>query len=190
MLAHLPRSIGRALNKRRPGLDKTLYQDPAWEGVPKDLVVESPAFADDGALPRRYTLDGEKLSPPLAWRGLPAGTRSLCLVIEDADSPTARPLTHAIVFDLPPEARGLEEGALRSPHHDGQPLDLGKNSYHRATYLPPDPPPGHGEHRYVFPVYALDRLPVLKGTPSLEEIRQEMIGHVLARGCLVGRYGR
>ncbi|HEY3754804.1 MAG TPA: YbhB/YbcL family Raf kinase inhibitor-like protein [Opitutaceae bacterium] len=190
MLAHLPKAIGRALKDRRPGLIKTLYHDTAFADVPATIVLESAAFADGGVLPRRYTADGEQLSPPLSWRGIPPQARYLCLVIEDADSPTERPLTHAIVLDLPADAAGLNEGALRSPHHSGQDLDLGKNSFHRAAYLPPDPPPGHGEHEYLFQLYALEALSLPDGTPKLEDLRSAMIGNVLARGCLVARYGR
>jgi Raf kinase inhibitor-like YbhB/YbcL family protein len=190
MLAHLPKAVGHALRNRRPGLEKTLYQDAAFADVPGTIVLESPAFADGGVLPRRYTLDGEKLSPPLTWSGIPKETRSLCLVIEDADSPTSQPLTHAIVLDLPPDATGMEEGALKSPDHPGAGLDLGKNSFFKSAYLPPDPPPGHGEHRYLFQLYALDGLLQVKETPSLSEVRAAMAGRVLARGSLIGLYSR
>lgn len=190
MLAHLPKAIGRALKERRPGIEKTLYHDPAFADIPASIILESPAFTDGGPLPRRYTLDGEKISPPLSWRQVPPEAKSLCLLIEDADSPTSQPLTHAIVVDLPPDATGLEEGALRSPLHVGQDLHFGKNSFHRPSYLPPDPPPGHGDHRYLFQLYAVSELVISTGTPTRDDLRTAMAGRVLARGCLMAIYRR
>ena len=78
------------------------------------------------------------------------------LVVEDADAPTPRPLVHAIVVDLPGDADGaLPEGALTSPDHDSEAVHEGRNSFLSAAWLPPDPPPAHGAHRYVFQLFAL-----------------------------------
>jgi Raf kinase inhibitor-like YbhB/YbcL family protein len=190
MMKHVPHVIGRALKNVRPGLEKTLYFDECMADVPELIRVESTAFGYDGLIPVRYTADGEKLSPPLAWTFVPPDAVGLVLLIEDADSPTPQPLTHAILLDLPPSDGKLAEGELRSPEHDGVSHDLGRNSLRRARYLPPDPPPGHGEHRYVFQVFAVDRALLDLDRPSKRALKEALTDHVLARGCLIGCYRR
>ena len=93
MLERLPARVGHALRSVRPGLDKILFHDPALRSG-HTLVVHSRAFADDATLPLRYTADGEGLSPPIQWHEVPEATRSVAVVIEDADSPTPRPLVY------------------------------------------------------------------------------------------------
>jgi Raf kinase inhibitor-like YbhB/YbcL family protein len=137
----------------------------------------------------RYTADGEKLSPPLEWSGIPAGTAALVLLVEDADSPTPQPLVHAIVLDLPPSETRLAEGALPGPA-GGAARAMGRNSYFMARYLPPDPPPGHGAHRYAFQLFALDAAPTFKAPPGRRELVDAIRGHVLAKGSLIGTYER
>ena len=78
-----------------PGLEKAIYHDPDFAGAAEAITLGSPAFAEGAAIPARYTEDGEKLSPPLTWHGVPAASRGLILVIEDADSPTPAPIVHA-----------------------------------------------------------------------------------------------
>ena len=106
------------------------------------------------------------MSPPLRFGGLPPGARSLALVVEDADSPTPAPLVHALVWDIPAEENhGFHEAALDA---DAMPTTragatMGKNSFLSTGWLPPDPPTGHGPHRYCFQVFALDVVPELGG---------------------------
>ena len=161
MLEKLPHAIGQVLKGKGPGLDKTVYFDEAFDSVPEAVIVSSAAFADGGTIPARFTEDGEKISPPLAWTGVPAEARGLVLIIEDADSPTPAPIVHALVLDLPPADGGLVENALKSPGGEGDHHLLGKNTFLKKAYLPPDPPPGGGAHRYIFQVYALDQSPGL-----------------------------
>ena len=97
---------------------------------------------------------------------------------------------HTIAWGLPGMDGDLAEGALKSPGSAGEDLSLGRNSFFGAEYLPPDPPPGHGPHRYVFQVFALDRTPDLHGKPVRSQLVHAMKGHVLARGLLVGVYER
>jgi phosphatidylethanolamine-binding protein (PEBP) family uncharacterized protein len=170
MLKHIPSTIGRMLKNVRPGLMKLLYYDPALKYVPETLRLTSGAFSDGQGLPVKYTSDGAKLSPPLRWEGVPAEAMSLVLVIEDADSPTPSPLTHAIDAGLPGIDGQLAEGAI--PH-----------------YLPPDPPPGHGFHRYVFQLFALDKALDME-KPSKKVLRDAMNHHVVAKGKITGLYER
>ena len=190
MLEKLPHVIGHALKGKGPGLDQTVYYDETIESAPEEITVSSPAFSDGGVIPVRFTEDGEKVSPPLAWSGVPEAARSLVLVIEDADSPTPSPIVHALVFDLSPADGVLGEGALKGPAGEGETHALGKNTFLKKAYLPPDPPPGGGAHRYVFQIYALDRTHGLEEGAGRGAVRDALKGHVLARGCMLGTYER
>jgi Raf kinase inhibitor-like YbhB/YbcL family protein len=188
MLEHLPAQVGHALRRVRPGLDKLLCNDAALSAVPV-LPVHSRAFDDGAPLPQRYTADGEGLSPPIQWHGVPADARSIALVVEDADSPTPKPLVHAIVWNLPGEDGVLGEGVLNAMHATGS-QDLGRNSLLQHAWLPPDPPPGHGPHRYAFEVFVLDRVPAHGEAPGRGGLLELLRGHVLASGLLLGTYER
>ncbi len=98
------------------------------------ITLGSLAFADHAPLPTRYTADGEGLSPPLQWTGVPAGTASLVLLVEDADSPTPNPLVHAIVVGLPPEDGALAEAAMPSAEHEGVGLHRRAQLLHAVGY--------------------------------------------------------
>jgi hypothetical protein len=111
------------------------------------------------------------------------------VIVEDADSPTPHPLVHAIVVNLDPRESSLIEGALNSPDHAGIGLDTGRNSYLSHSWLPPDPPPGHGMHRYVFQVFALQG-PVLSGGPGRQEVVQAIEERGIAAGYVIGTYER
>jgi Raf kinase inhibitor-like YbhB/YbcL family protein len=188
MLEHLPHGLGHALRHVRPGLEKILIHDPQL-ATAVSLPVHSRAFEDGGPLPVRYTADGEGLSPPIQWHHVPSLARSVAMVIEDADSPTPRPLVHAIVWNLPGEDGVLGEGVLNAMQATGS-LDLGTNSMLQHAYLPPDPPPGHGPHRYAFQVFALDCVPALAEAPGRGKLATLLQAHIVASGLLVGTYER
>ena len=190
MLEKLPHIIGEKLQGKGPGLDKTMYFDPHLAGCPETITLGSPTLADGQPIPARYTEDGEKLSPPLSWSGVPAGAQSLVLVIEDADSPTPAPIVHALVLDLPAAEGQLGEGGLRGPGSPGGEHKLGKNTFLKTAYLPPDPPPGGGAHRYVFQLYALDQPTGLSEGSGRGALKAALCRHVLARGCFIGTYER
>ncbi len=188
MLEHTPRILGEVLKDVRPGLDK--LASAAFADVPDTVVVESPAFADGGAIPADHTADGRGLSPPLRWRNLPDATAAVALLVEDADSPTPQPLVHAIVPDLPGADGALAAGALAGPAGPGGPHALGKNSFLKAEYLPPDPPTGHGPHRYAFQVFALREALPLGAGPGRGALIEALQGRALAKGLLIGTYER
>src|SRR6185369_5695646 len=96
MLQNLPDFVGHALRDQRAGLDKTVYQRVPLRSGMASIRVTSLAFVDHGPIPVMYTADGEGISPPLQWSGLPPSTRSVVVIVEDADSPTPQPLVHAI----------------------------------------------------------------------------------------------
>ena len=185
MFENVPKPLGRAARGLRAGMEKTVHAAEALAAVPDGIAVSSPAFADDAPLPARFTADGEGFSPPLAWSGVPEGAAALALVIEDPDAPAPEPLVHAIAWDLPGGDGGLAEGALTG---DGP--AMGRNSALRPGYLPPDPPTGHGPHRYAFQVFALDRRPELDGAPGRGEFARLIERHAIAKGLLIGTYQR
>ncbi|HYN63968.1 MAG TPA: hypothetical protein VES36_05135, partial [Candidatus Limnocylindrales bacterium] len=133
MLEKLPDVIGQALSGVRAGLDQIAFNTLGLRQGLNAIVLSSLAFADHAPIPERYTADGEGLSPPLAWTGVPEGARSLLLLVEDADSPTPNPLVHAIVVGLAAADGALAEGAIASPDHEGSGLHTGRNSYLQAA---------------------------------------------------------
>ncbi len=191
MFEKTPRPLGEALRGARAGTEKLVCRSDEFQDIPRSIDLKSTAFEDRGALPARFTADGEGVSPPLAWSGVPADAVTLVLLVEDPDAPSTSPLVHAIVWDLPAREGGLVEGALKGSAGEREPHDhLGRNSFLQAEYLPPDPPTGHGPHRYVFQLYALDRRLDLEGSPGRGKIVDAMTGHVLAIGELTGVYER
>jgi Raf kinase inhibitor-like YbhB/YbcL family protein len=188
MLEKLPEAIGHALEHQRAGIEKILFH--ALPGAELALIeVTSPAFAPNSQLPQRYTADGAGVSPPLRWRKVPAGAVTLALIVEDADSPTPEPLVHGIVVDIDPREVGLVEGIF-SGEPDASPEKLGLNSFLLQGWLPPDPPPGHGVHRYAFQVFALAAGEPLSKSPGRRELAAAIHKHSVGKGCLIGTYQR
>ncbi|HEV7577819.1 MAG TPA: YbhB/YbcL family Raf kinase inhibitor-like protein, partial [Caldimonas sp.] len=169
---------------------KTAYQAVDLRAGMAALTVSSLAFVDHAPIPARYTADGAGLSPPLQWIGVPPDAASLALIVEDADAPTPQPLVHAIVVDLQGADGALAEGALPSDENEGSGLRVGRNSYLQTAWLPPDPPPGHGVHRYAFQLFALTAGAVFDGTPGRDAVLEAIKEHGLASGCLIGTYDR
>lgn len=190
MLENLPESVGRALIHQRAGMESVVYNLLHAHHATARLEVSSRAFAFNGALPVKYTADGIGISPSISWRGVPAEATSVALLVEDADSPTPHPLVHAIVVGLSPGEDAVEEGAINSPNHQGVGLETGRNSLLQQAWLPPDPPPGHGVHRYVFQVFALSAGPPFSQTPGRGEFIAAVLDRAIAVGCLIGTYER
>ncbi|MDZ5459656.1 YbhB/YbcL family Raf kinase inhibitor-like protein [Azohydromonas lata] len=195
MLEKLPDLVGAALRGQRAGLDQTAFVRVPLRAGQGAIEVTSLAFADHAPLPPRFTADGEGHSPPLQWSGVPPGTASLLLIVEDADSPTPHPLVHAIAYDIPADEAYLAEGALNGDAADageatGAAPRLGRNSYLRSAWIPPDPPPAHGVHRYAFQLFALGPGVQWSGTPGRDAVLEALAQHALASGCLIGTYER
>ena len=152
------------------------------------LALTSPAFAPGGEIPAQFTCEGLDVSPALEWAGLPDGTRSLVLVVDDPDAPdpAAPKMTwvHWVLYDLPPQARSLPEGVTPSQLPAG--TREGRNDWKRTGYGGPCPP--IGRHRYFHKLYALDVVLGDLGTPAKAEVEKAMKGHVLASANLVGTY--
>jgi Raf kinase inhibitor-like YbhB/YbcL family protein len=152
------------------------------------MQLSSSAFSNGSAIPRRFTCDGENLSPPLAWDAAPPATRSFVLLCDDPDAP-AGTWHHWAVYDIAAEQTALAENA----GHGSGPARLKQatNDFHRTGYGGPCPPHGHGRHRYHFRLLALsvDHLS-LGAKPSCREVEAEARRHVIAEATLIGIYQR
>ncbi|PXA93005.1 YbhB/YbcL family Raf kinase inhibitor-like protein [Nostoc sp. 3335mG] len=189
MLEHVPHWLGAALKRLRAGQDKLAIAQ-AGLGSFDSLTLASMAFANGDRLPERFTADGDGVSPPLFWTGVPEGTERLVLIVEDPDAITPAPTVHAIVWGLPIEGE-LKEGAIRADG-DGaaEGSDVGRHSFFGEGWLAPDPPTGHGVHHYAFQLFALGPGPDVRGTPGRGPVLKAMAGRVLAAGLLTGTYSR
>lgn len=152
------------------------------------LELTSSAFSHGGEIPAKYTCEGQDISPPLAWDGVPESTESLALIVDDPDAPDPRApkmtWVHWVVFNLPPDIRGLAENADGS----GYPASaiVGLNDWKRTEYGGPCPPVGR--HRYFHKLYALDTLLDDLGQPTKDQLLQAMERHVIAQAQVVGTY--
>jgi Raf kinase inhibitor-like YbhB/YbcL family protein len=158
--------------------------DKASEPLPEagaKLRLQSPAFDEGGDIPKRFTCDGEDISPALSWRGVPSGASELVLVMEDPD---ADRFVHWTVLRIPPETRGFEEGRIPPGAVETE------NSFGERGWGGPCPPEGDEPHRYRFALYAVRRPLGLGRDASPDEVREALADSALARGTLTGRFGR
>jgi len=150
------------------------------------LTLTSPAFSHNGSIPREYTCEGVDVSPALSWSGIPDGTKSLALIVDDPDAPDPKaPRTvwvHWVLYNLPPSAEGLPRDVQDLPAGARQ----GLNDWKRSGYGGPCPP--IGRHRYFHKLYALDTVLPDLGEPTKSRLLEAMEGHVLAETELVGTY--
>jgi Raf kinase inhibitor-like YbhB/YbcL family protein len=141
----------------------------------------STAFAEGQPIPKKYTCEGQDLSPGLKWGDVPAGTKSLALLVDDPDAPNGT-WSHWVVVGIPPETREIPEGG---------PLPWGSregtNDFKRTGWGGPCPPPGHA-HRYYFRLYALDTTLDGLSQPSRAQLLSAVEGHTLEKGELMGTY--
>lgn len=145
------------------------------------LELTSDAFANGQSIPAKYTCTGRNISPALAWNETPSGTRSFALIMDDPDAPLGT-WVHWVLFNIPAEARSLQENI------DTSAMSVGKNSWGDLGYGGPCPP--SGTHRYYFKLYALDSTLSLLPGATKEQMLQEMKGHILAQGELMGTFSK
>jgi Raf kinase inhibitor-like YbhB/YbcL family protein len=152
------------------------------------LTISSTAFESSGSIPRKYTAEGDNISPPLEWAGVPDQTKSFALIVDDPDAPDPRApqrtWVHWVLYDIPAETRALSADVARHGLPAG--TRQGVNDWKRTAYGGPSPP--IGRHRYFHKLYALDVvLPDLEH-PSKASLLKAMKGHVLAEAQLIGTY--
>ncbi|NMC54107.1 MAG: YbhB/YbcL family Raf kinase inhibitor-like protein [Chloroflexi bacterium] len=146
------------------------------------MKIVSPAFEQNAGIPELYTCKGEDISPPLRWSGVPDGTVSLVLIMDDPDAPVGT-WDHWVLFNLPANTSELAEDAQAYPEG----TRLGRNSWKRNEYGGPCPP-GGARHRYYFKLYALDVLLDLPEGAGKAQIEAAMRNHILAQAELIGIY--
>jgi Raf kinase inhibitor-like YbhB/YbcL family protein len=146
-----------------------------------DFALTSAAFQHGDPIPRRHSCEGEDVSPPLTWSGPPAGTRSLALIVDDPDAPVGT-FTHWLGWGIDPGSRGPAAG-------EPAPVE-GRNDFRTTGYRGPCPPRGHGPHRYVFRLFALDAALELRPGKDRADVERAANAHNLAVAELVGVYER
>ena len=148
------------------------------------LNITSSAFTNGGNIPRKYTCEGEDASPDLSWSGVPEGTESLALIVDDPDAPdTAKPqrvYVHWVVYNIPPTTHGIPEGGSLA----SGPI-TGTNDWGKQEWGGPCPPVGR--HRYFFKLYALDTTLDLSSAKKAD-LENAMKGHILGQAELMGTY--
>ena len=172
---------------------KPTDKDEGKQRPPSGIKLTSAAFDDGQPMPAKYTADGEDVSPPLSWTDLPEGTKELALIMDDSD---AKGWVHWVIYKIPADAKGLDEGIPRTEALSAPAGALqGKNSWPDKSgekgnigYRGPSPP--SGVHHYHFKAYALDAKLDVKPRLTRDELFKAMAGHILATGELVGTYKR
>lgn len=178
-----------AIEDSTSNVDTTKYEERSKDMA---LTIKSPAFENEQKIPVKYSCDGESVSPPLLWEGVPDSARSLVLISDDPDAPMGT-WVHWVVYDIPPTITEFPENippvrdlaGLKEQNLGGK---QGKNSAGKIGYYPPCPP--SGTHRYFFKLYALDTMLGIEPGATKNEILQAMNGHVIAEAQLMGLYSR
>jgi Raf kinase inhibitor-like YbhB/YbcL family protein len=154
------------------------------------LSLRSLAFDTNSTIPERYTCDGENISPPLSWTGLPPDTKSLVLIVDDPDAPDPmapqRTWVHWVLYNIPVQSFGLPENVTLSQLPAG--TREGLNDWQRTGYGGPCPP--IGRHRYFHKLYALDTFLRDMRNPTKAQIETAMQGHIIDHATLIGLYQR
>ena len=150
------------------------------------MKIESSVFQESKMIPQKYTCDGDDISPPLTFSGIPQGSASLALICDDPDAP-AGTWVHWVLFNMPAATRGLPE-AVPSEKILSIGARQGTNDFRNIGYGGPCPP--GGTHRYFFKLYALDRSLDLEAGATKWQLTQAMKGHILAEAQVIGTYKR
>ena len=170
--------------------DSFYLNKPRSGGDNMSLTINSSAFAHNGGIPARYTCDGDDISPQINWSGLPTGTKSLVLIVDDPDAPdpTAPKMTwvHWVLYNIPPENTGLPEAATGKSLPTG--TLQGLNDWKRTRFGGPCPP--IGRHRYFHKLYALDIVLTDLNNPTKPQLEKAMQGHILEQAEMIGTYQR
>lgn len=159
------------------------------KGVKASISISSPVFANLSYIPKKYTCDGEDISPPLEINNVPKEAKSLVLILYDPDAPKGI-FYHWIVYHIPPTIKEISEGVGTKNMHEISIGVQGLNDFGYVGYGGPCPPPGHKAHRYIFLVIALDKELELSPGEPVNEVLNMCRGHVITYGIYVGLYAR
>ena len=176
----VPAALAAALVAACGGGDKVEGPPPP---APDQIRLTSSAFAPGESIPERFTCDGDDVSPPLEWSGVPEEARSLALLVEDPDAPGGT-FVHWTVYAIAPSTTGLRQGEVPADAREGE------NSFGKSGYRGPCPPEGDNPHRYQFILYALRAAPDLDAGAAPDDVRAAVADGAIARGELTGRFRR
>jgi len=151
-----------------------------------EIKLTSPSFSDGKMIDKKFTCDGENISPALNWENLPEGTSSIAIICEDPDAPMGT-FVHWVIYDIPGWMKGLEE-AVPDDETLENGIRQGINDFGHTGYGGPCPP--SGTHRYFFKIYALDKHLDSVTVMDKDLLLEKMQGHVLGEGQLMGKYKR
>lgn len=148
-----------------------------------DLKITSPAFGHGTVIPERFTSEGDDVSPALSFTNVPDGTRELAIVCHDPDAPLTHGFTHWVLYGIPAETTGIEEGG-------GLEFTQGVNDFDKMGYGGPAPPPGHGRHHYFFHLYAIDSELQLGAGLTQRDLLAHIDDHIIEQNRIVGSFKR
>lgn len=154
---------------------------PSPTQMPQSMKLTSSAFANEEKIPKDFTCDGRKVNPPLIISGIPPGTKSLAIIVDDPDAP-AGTFTHWVIWNIDPGTQEIQSGQIPPKSEEGT------NSAGRIGYTPPCPP--SGSHRYFFTLFAVDTTIGLDGKAKKADLEAQMHGHIIEQTNLIGAYGR
>jgi Raf kinase inhibitor-like YbhB/YbcL family protein len=152
------------------------------------MKIKSSAFENQATIPSRYTCEGENISPPLNWEGVPEEAKALALVVDDPDSSSGK-FTHWVIYNIPIIPAKLEEGASLSDRFS-KGLREGFNDFGNQGYGGPCPPRGGGEHRYFFRLFALKDKLDISGRITRDQLMDAIEGSTLGEAHLMAKFGR
>lgn len=169
-------------------LESKLASNSDLSGGLSAMQIRSPAFRDDHEIPKKFTAEGENISPPIRWSKGPSGVKEFLLIVEDVDAKTphdreGRPAVHWMVYNIPASVTELPEGASR-----GMTLPEGKNYLGDYAYAGPKPPKGK-KHTYYFQIFALDTVQNFPPGLDRDGLAKLFVGNVLTKGVVTGTYG-
>lgn len=150
-----------------------------------EMALSIKSFADHSPIPARYTCSGYNISPALSWSHAPAGTKSFALIVDDPDAPSGM-WVHWVAYNIPAHITMLNEGVIPNDIRFKQ----GVNDFKKIGYGGPCPPRGHGQHRYMFKLYALDTILNPSQPVTKSVLEAALNGHVLAQSVVTGTYQR
>ena len=149
------------------------------------MQLTSSAFQPSGNIPKQFTCEGADTSPQLAWSGVPAGAKTLALIVHDPDAPRTGGWYHWAAYNIPASASGIPENAPKQQELSGGGTQ-GRNDFGNVGYGGPCPP--SGTHRYFFRLYALDTELKLSSGATAKDVEKAMQGHILGQAELMRKY--
>ncbi len=154
--------------------------------IKNTITLSSPAFEYGEYIPSIYTCMGKDISPPLRWNGVPPETECIVLICDDPDAPMGT-WVHWVIYNIPPDSKGLPEGVPRIKRLKDGSLQ-GLNDFRKIGYGGPCPP--GGVHRYFFKIYAVDKMLKIGPGASKRKVLELIKGHIISKGELMGKFRR